>query len=74
MRYREENLVEKSLNNGYKKGYRERRLEIAKVGVYIFTIFIHVVCQIAAPAWISHAKKTIVTLTYPIVHSVLLFL
>jgi hypothetical protein len=29
MRYRGENLVEKSVNDEYKEGYRERRLEIA---------------------------------------------
>jgi hypothetical protein len=29
MRYRGENLVEKSINDGYKEGYRELRLEIA---------------------------------------------
>jgi hypothetical protein len=29
MRYRGENLVEKSVNDGYREGYRERRLEIA---------------------------------------------
>jgi hypothetical protein len=28
MRYRGENLVEKSVNEGYREGYRERRLEI----------------------------------------------
>jgi hypothetical protein len=27
MRYRGENLVEKSVNDGYKERYRERRLE-----------------------------------------------
>jgi hypothetical protein len=32
MRYRGENLVEKSVNDGYKEGYRERRLEIALPG------------------------------------------
>jgi hypothetical protein len=29
MRYRGENLVENSVNEGYRGGYRERRLEIA---------------------------------------------
>jgi hypothetical protein len=29
MRYRGENLEENSVNEGYRKGYRERRLEIA---------------------------------------------
>jgi hypothetical protein len=29
MRYRGENLVEKSVNDGYRERYRERRLEIA---------------------------------------------
>jgi hypothetical protein len=33
MRYRGENLVEKSVNDGYKEGYRERRLEIASGAV-----------------------------------------
>jgi hypothetical protein len=28
MRYRGENFVEKSVNDGYKEGYRERRLEV----------------------------------------------
>jgi hypothetical protein len=31
MRYRGENLVEKSVNDRYKEGYRERWLEIALV-------------------------------------------
>jgi hypothetical protein len=29
MRYRGENLVDKSVNDGYREGYTERRLEIA---------------------------------------------